>query len=89
MNKFSFLNAAHTSYFETLYQEYLKNPDALEPSWKAFFQGFDFGAESVLEEGCADMVSMARPFLADENFVKKAEEGRADEINTCIGCNQG
>ena len=45
-------------------------------------------AESVLEEGCADMVSMARPFLADENFVKKAEEGRADEINTCIGCNQ-
>jgi 2,4-dienoyl-CoA reductase (NADPH2) len=45
-------------------------------------------AEKVLDEGCADMVSMARPLLADENFVIKAQEGRADEINTCIGCNQ-
>ena len=45
-------------------------------------------AEKVLADGDADMVSMARPFLADEDFVKKAQEGRADEINTCIGCNQ-
>lgn len=45
-------------------------------------------AEQVLADGCADMVSMARPFLADENWVKKASEGRADEINTCIACNQ-
>ena len=45
-------------------------------------------AESVLAEGCADMVSMARPFLADPEFVKKAAEGRADEIAPCIGCNQ-
>ncbi|MBT5404013.1 MAG: NADPH-dependent 2,4-dienoyl-CoA reductase [Crocinitomicaceae bacterium] len=45
-------------------------------------------AESILADGHADMVSMARPFLADENFVKKAEEGRSNEINTCIGCNQ-
>ena len=45
-------------------------------------------AESVLASGCADIVSMARPFLADPAFVKKASEGRADEINTCIGCNQ-
>jgi 2,4-dienoyl-CoA reductase (NADPH2) len=45
-------------------------------------------AESVLAEGNADMVSMARPFLADSDWVKKAEEGRGDEINTCIGCNQ-
>ncbi len=45
-------------------------------------------AESVLARGDADMVSMARPFLADPNFVSKAIEGRADEINTCIGCNQ-
>jgi 2,4-dienoyl-CoA reductase (NADPH2) len=42
----------------------------------------------VLAEGDADMVSMARPFLADPDFVNKAAEGRADEINTCIGCNQ-
>lgn len=45
-------------------------------------------AEEVLEEGCADMISMARPFLADAELVVKAEEGREDEINTCIGCNQ-
>lgn len=45
-------------------------------------------AEQVLAEGDADMVSMARPFLADPDFVNKAAAGRADEINTCIGCNQ-
>jgi 2,4-dienoyl-CoA reductase (NADPH2) len=45
-------------------------------------------AEDVLSRGDADMVSMARPFLADSDFVIKASEGRADEINTCIGCNQ-
>jgi len=45
-------------------------------------------AEQVLAEGNADMVSMARPFLADENLVQKAIDGREDEINTCIGCNQ-
>ena len=45
-------------------------------------------AEAVLERGDADMVSMARPFLADPEFVNKAASGRADEINTCIACNQ-
>lgn len=45
-------------------------------------------AEAVLAEGHADMVSMARPFLADPAFVSKAAANRADEINTCIGCNQ-
>lgn len=45
-------------------------------------------AEAVLARGDADMVSMARPFLADPEFVIKAEQNRADEINTCIGCNQ-
>ncbi|CAI5744466.1 unnamed protein product [Peronospora destructor] len=45
-------------------------------------------AELIILEGRADMVSMARPFLADPEFVRKTEEGRVDEINTCIGCNQ-
>ncbi|MEH6672164.1 NADPH-dependent 2,4-dienoyl-CoA reductase [Halopseudomonas sp.] len=45
-------------------------------------------AEQVLAEGDADMVSMARPFLADPEFVNKAAAGKAEEINTCIGCNQ-
>lgn len=45
-------------------------------------------AEEILASGRADMVSMARPFLADPEFVAKAATGRADAINTCIGCNQ-
>ncbi len=45
-------------------------------------------AEDILAEGAADMVSMARPFLADADFVVKAEQGRADEIAPCIACNQ-
>ncbi|WP_038343977.1 NADPH-dependent 2,4-dienoyl-CoA reductase [Acinetobacter sp. A47] len=45
-------------------------------------------AEYVLASGHADMVSMARPMLADPEFVLKASQGRSDEINTCIGCNQ-
>ena len=45
-------------------------------------------AEEVLASGQADMVSMARPFLADPEFVNKAAAGRAQDINTCIGCNQ-
>lgn len=45
-------------------------------------------AEKILAEGHADMVSMARPLLADPYFVTKAAEGKANEINTCIACNQ-
>ena len=45
-------------------------------------------AEEVLARGDADMVSLARPFLADADFVNKAAQGRSDEINTCIACNQ-
>lgn len=45
-------------------------------------------ADDILARGDADMVSMARPFLADAELLSKAQSGRADEINTCIGCNQ-
>jgi 2,4-dienoyl-CoA reductase (NADPH2) len=45
-------------------------------------------AEKIIADGCADMVSMARPLLADPEFVIKAEQNRAEDINTCIGCNQ-
>ncbi len=45
-------------------------------------------AEQILASGDADMVSMARPFLADPDLVNKSKDGREDEINTCIGCNQ-
>jgi 2-oxoglutarate dehydrogenase E1 component len=50
MDKFSFLNAAHTAYFADLYDQYLQNPDSVEPSWRAFFQGYDFGTEEFSAE---------------------------------------
>ncbi|QFZ54283.1 2-oxoglutarate dehydrogenase E1 component [Oceanihabitans sp. IOP_32] len=46
MDKFSFLNAAHSAYFADLYDQYLQHPDTVEPSWRAFFQGYDFGSQS-------------------------------------------
>jgi 2-oxoglutarate dehydrogenase E1 component len=56
MDKYSFLNAAHTAYFAQLYDEYLANPDAVEPSWRAFFQGFDFGMESAGHETVVEYI---------------------------------
>ena len=50
MDKFSFLNAVHPSHIAELYEKYLRYPDSIEPSWRAFFQGFDFGAESNGQE---------------------------------------
>ena len=49
MDKYSFLNAAHTGYFAQMYDQYLQQPDSVEPSWRAFFQGFDFGVENSQE----------------------------------------
>jgi 2-oxoglutarate dehydrogenase E1 component len=56
MDKYSFLNAAHPAYIAEIYDKYLKFPDSVEPSWRAFFQGFDFGVESgsAAEAGFAD-----------------------------------
>ncbi len=51
MDKYSFLNAANTAFFADLYDQYLQNPDSVEPSWRAFFQGFDFGLENTNESG--------------------------------------
>ncbi|MEJ6791208.1 MAG: 2-oxoglutarate dehydrogenase E1 component [Lacinutrix sp.] len=51
MDKYSFLNAAHTAYFADLYEQYIENPDSVEPSWRAFFQGYDFGSENYGMDG--------------------------------------
>lgn len=51
MDRFSFLNAIHAQLIDDLYEQYRKYPDALEPSWKAFFQGFDFALENYGDEG--------------------------------------
>lgn len=50
MDRFSFLNAAHTEFFAQLYDQYIENPDSVEPSWRSFFQGFDFGMTTYNEE---------------------------------------
>ena len=47
MDPYSFLNTAHTAYFAELYDQYLINPDSVEPTWRAFFQGFEFGIDKV------------------------------------------
>ena len=53
MDRFSFLNAAHTDFFADLYDNYLENPDSVEPSWRSFFQGFDFGTTTYNDESPA------------------------------------
>ena len=53
MDRFSFLNAAHTAFFADLYEQYLQNPDSVEPSWRGFFQGFDFAQANYSSEEVA------------------------------------
>ncbi|NDI97960.1 2-oxoglutarate dehydrogenase E1 component [Flavobacterium sp. LaA7.5] len=50
MDRFSFLNAAHTAFFADLYDQYIENPDSVEPSWRSFFQGFDFANSGYGDE---------------------------------------
>ena len=57
MDRFSFLNAAHTEFFAQLYDQYLHNPDSVEPSWRAFFQGFDFGSATYNQEQAVAQLS--------------------------------
>ena len=51
MERFSFLGGVHATFVDDLYQKYLKNPDSVEPSWRAFFQGYDFALEEYGEDG--------------------------------------
>jgi 2-oxoglutarate dehydrogenase E1 component len=69
MDRFSFLNAAHTAYFAELYDQYLQNPDSIEPSWRAFFQGYDFGTESYGEE--QDATEAVSKVVVPENVKKE------------------
>lgn len=69
MDKFSFLNTAHTAYFADLYDQYLQSPDSVEPSWRAFFQGYDFGSEnSELHEEAAEGSSLHIPEHVQKEF---------------------
>ncbi len=69
MDKYSFLNAAHTAYFAELYEQYQINPDSIEPSWRAFFQGYDFGSESYGMDGeVIEGVSAQMPEKVQKEF---------------------
>jgi 2-oxoglutarate dehydrogenase E1 component len=76
MDRFSFLNAAHTEFFADLYEQYLQNPDSVEPSWRSFFQGFDFGMTTYNgEQAVHQMVEMAshatQSGVASEKILKE------------------
>ena len=74
MDRFSFLNAAHSQLIEDLYQQYRKYPDSLEPSWRAFFQGFDFALENYGDE---DYFASA-PATSGVNVVQQAQQASAN-----------
>ena len=68
MDNFSFLNAAHSAYFADLYDQYLENPDSLEPSWRAFFQGYDFGTNNNFIEEIVEGVTHQIPDNVKKEF---------------------
>ncbi len=72
MDRFSFLNAAHTAFFADLYDQYTVNPDSVEPSWRSFFQGFDFANEFVTSEDlAAEVVNTVASGAVSEKTVKE------------------
>jgi 2-oxoglutarate dehydrogenase E1 component len=72
MDRFSFLNAAHTEFFAQLYEQYIYNPDDIEPSWRAFFQGFDFGMETYNQENAgAQFANYAENGVVSEKLQKE------------------
>ncbi len=82
MDRFSFLNAAHTEFFAQLYDEYLQNPDSVEPSWRSFFQGFDFGMATYNEENGIEPAQQMASYAASPNVdVSKISEKLQKEFN--------
>lgn len=81
MDRFSFLNAAHTEFFAQLYDEYLENPDSVEPSWRSFFQGFDFGMQTYNEEYEAPAQQLANYATSGNVDVSQISEKLQKEFN--------
>lgn len=71
MDRFSFLNAAHTDFFSELYDQYLASPDSVEPSWRSFFQGFDFGMATYNEANPAEQLANFAAENQDCNLVSE------------------
>ena len=81
MDRFSFLNAAHTEFFAQLYDEYLENPDSVEPSWRSFFQGFDFGMQTYNDENEAPAQQLANYATSGNVDVSQISEKLQKEFN--------
>jgi 2-oxoglutarate dehydrogenase E1 component len=71
MDRFSFLNAAHTQFFADLYEQYTQSPDAVEPSWRSFFQGFDFGMATYNEEQLGEQLANYAGSSASSEKIQK------------------
>ncbi|HEX8269934.1 MAG TPA: 2-oxoglutarate dehydrogenase E1 component [Flavobacterium sp.] len=78
MDRFSFLNAAHTEFFAELYDQYLENPDSVEPSWRSFFQGFDFGMTTYNGENPAAQMAAS---VSDKQDYSHISEKLQKEFN--------
>ena len=75
MDRFSFLNAAHTEFFAQLYDQYTENPDSVEASWRSFFQGFDFGQESYNgQDAVAHIANVASGTVKSTNVSEKLQK---------------
>lgn len=79
MDRFSFLNAAHTEFFAQLYDQYLVNPDSVEPSWRSFFQGFDFGQTTYNDENPVQQI--VEYVTSDNTDYSKVSEKLQKEFN--------
>src|SRR5215217_4849414 len=80
MDRFSFLNAAHTEFFAQLYDQYLVNPDSVEPSWRSFFQGFDFGMTTYNDENPVQQI-VEYVTTGDNTDYSKVSEKLQKEFN--------
>jgi 2-oxoglutarate dehydrogenase E1 component len=85
MDRFSFLNAAHTEFFAQLYDQYLENPDSVEPSWRSFFQGFDFGMETYNGERPVEHIINAAPGTVDYSQISDKLQKEFDVLKLIEG----
>ena len=81
MDRFSFLNAAHTEFFAQLYDQYLENPDSVEPSWRSFFQGFDFGMTTYNEENQVSQIANSTSGAMESTSVSEKLQKEFNVIN--------
>jgi 2-oxoglutarate dehydrogenase E1 component len=80
MDRFSFLGGVHATFIDDLYQKYLRSPDTIEPSWRAFFQGYDFAVEEYGEEAAVDGRAVAEGLSHEEIAAEIRKEFQVLEL---------